>query len=221
MHTGKEEAVPGAGREELANPLLVRHALDRGVRVIVAHCASLGASDDLDAPDRGARGPRVANFALFLRLMEEKRYEGRLFGDVSAVTQANRASVLPILLTRGSWNGRLINGSDYPLPAVLPLFSLNGLVKDGVLAESLVPALRELRQANSLLFDFALKRNLVFRGRKLPDSAFESRAFFENATAMPRVSSRAPSAEKVSSRAPAAEKVSSRAPAGNDPGSRS
>ena len=195
VHTGAEEAVPGAGREELANPLLVRHALDRGVRVIVAHCASLGASDDLDAPDRGVRRSRIANFALFLRLMEEKRYEGRLFGDVSAVAQANRSGVLQILLTRGSWNGRLINGSDYPLPAVLPLFSLPGLVKQGVLAESALPALRELRQTNSLLFDFALKRNLVFRGRKLPDSAFESRSFFEN--------------------------VSSRASAGNEPGSRS
>ncbi|MBC8022182.1 MAG: amidohydrolase family protein, partial [Burkholderiales bacterium] len=66
VHMGEEQAVHGAGRGDLADPLLVRHALDRGVRVIVAHCASLGAG----------------NFAAFERLMGESRYQGRLFGDL-------------------------------------------------------------------------------------------------------------------------------------------
>lgn len=36
VHCGEEKAVPGAGREDLGNPLHVRTALGRGVRVIVA-----------------------------------------------------------------------------------------------------------------------------------------------------------------------------------------
>ena len=127
------------------------------------------------------------------RLMAEQQYRGRLFGDLSAVTQANRPGIVPKILAHAEWEGRLLNGSDYPLPGILPLFSLKALVKEGVLAESVVAPLHELRESNSVLFDFVLKRNLALRGRKLPDSAFETRDFF----------------------------MSSRAPAGNDPGSRS
>ena len=48
--------------------------------------------------------------------MDEARYDGRLFGDISAVTQANRAeSILTTLIRRVEWHPRLINGSDYPL----------------------------------------------------------------------------------------------------------
>ena len=31
------------------------------------------------------------NFDLFLRLMDEKRYEGLVFGEISAMTQFNRS----------------------------------------------------------------------------------------------------------------------------------
>jgi mannonate dehydratase len=176
VHMGEEQAVPGAGRHELANPLLVRKALDRGVRVIVAHCASLGKSPDLDSNS----GEDVSNFALFSRLMSERRYEGRLFGDISAVTQANRKGILPQLLAKQrDWEGRLLNGSDYPLPGVMPIFSLKGLVSLGVLDESLVPALRELREVNPLAFDLTLKRNLRIDGKRFPASIFETRPFFE------------------------------------------
>jgi mannonate dehydratase len=177
VHMDEEQSVHGAGRIDLANPLLVRHPLDRGVRVIVAHCASLGASEDTDAAQPKS-ATRWTNFALFMRLMEEKRYVGRLFGDISAIPQANRSGVLPILLTRRSWEGRILNGSDYPLPGILPLFSLKQLVAAGVLAEGVVGMLRELRESHSILFDFVLKRNLSFRGMKLASSAFETRDFF-------------------------------------------
>ncbi len=48
IHVGEEKAVPGAGRDELANPLYLRKPLEAGVRVIAAHCASLGNGPDLD-----------------------------------------------------------------------------------------------------------------------------------------------------------------------------
>ena len=88
-HAGDERAVRGFG-EHLGNPLLLRRPLDAGVRVVVAHCASLGMGRDLDRPDP----PLVDNFALFARLMDEPRHRANLRGDISAVTQGNRMDVI-------------------------------------------------------------------------------------------------------------------------------
>lgn len=182
VHVGEERAVAGAERHDFANPLLLRHPLEAGVRVIAAHCATMGASADLDADRNPAKAPAARNVDLFARLMSEGRYEGRLFGDLSAVTQTNRMEHLPMLLERKEWHGRLLNGSDYPLPGVMPLFSLSSLVKMGVLAEAHVPAIRELRRANPLLFDFTLKRSMSYRGSRFADAAFETRDFFTRAS---------------------------------------
>ena len=46
-HAGDEQAVHGFG-EHLGNPLRLRRALDAGVRVVIAHCASLGDGQDTD-----------------------------------------------------------------------------------------------------------------------------------------------------------------------------
>ena len=54
VHAGDEKAVHGSGRQDFGNPLLLRRPLEHGVRVIVAHCASLGTGRDLD---KGANGP--------------------------------------------------------------------------------------------------------------------------------------------------------------------
>lgn len=179
VHVGEEQAVAGARRHELANPLFLRAPLDRGVRVIAAHCATLGESHDLDADPNPDKAPAARNFDLFARLMGERRYEGLLFGDISAITQVNRAAVLPDLMENArAWDGRLLNGSDYPLPGILPLFSPRRLVSAGLLDEALLPGLRRLRESNALAFDFALKRNLRAGGWRFPDSTFETRAFF-------------------------------------------
>ena len=186
VHVGEEQAVHGAGRADLANPLHLRHALRHGVRVIAAHCATLGTSPDLDADRDAQRAPLVPDFELFSRLMGEPRYEGLLFGDLSAVTQANRAHALAAILARREWDGRLLNGSDYPLPGIMPLFSLQQLVGAGLLDERSVPTLRQLREVNALMFDFVLKRSLAFQGARLPVSAFETRGFFERPAESPR-----------------------------------
>jgi len=145
------------------------------VGVVVAHCASLGKSPDTEAKSH----KNVLNFDLFTRLMSERPYEGHLFGDISAVTQANRKDVLKDLLARaGDWGGRLLNGSDYPLPGVMPVFSLNAIASEGVLDTAAIPVLRELRQSNAIMFDFVLKRSLSFNGAKFPASVFETRDFF-------------------------------------------
>jgi mannonate dehydratase len=175
-HAGEEQAAKGADLQDYGNPLRLRRALDRGVRVVVAHCASLGAGIDLD---KGANGAAVDNFALFGRLMQQERYAATLFGDISAVTQINRMGYLQTLLERSEWHPRLLNGSDYPLPGIMPLFSARRIAAAGLLPEDALPALAELRRHNALMFDFVLKRTLAWQGKSLPASIFESRPFFE------------------------------------------
>jgi mannonate dehydratase len=140
------------------------------VRVVVAHCASHG--EDLDSDGR-----RRPSFDIFARLMDA--HQPGLYADISAVTQFNRAAVLETLLARPDWHGRLLNGSDYPLPGILPLISLNRLVRRNLLDEAAPPFLADLREHNPLLFDFALKRLLRRNGVGFADSVFETRGFFE------------------------------------------
>lgn len=177
-HGGAEQAVHGGEFHALNNPLRLRRPLDHGLRVVIAHCASLGTHTDID---RGPEGPRVPAFGLFARLMDEPRYEGRLFGDISAVTQANRIGPsLETLLARTDWHPRLVNGSDYPLPGVMPLFSLRRCVEKGFLGETQAMVLSEIRTYNALLFDFVLKRCVTKEGRRFAPVVFESRRLFDS-----------------------------------------
>lgn len=170
VHCGTEYAVHGAGVQELGNPLHLRRPLEQGVRVLVAHCASLGRGVDLD---RGANGPRVPNFELFARLMDEPVHVGRLFGEISAVTQINRRdSVIDTLLTRKEWHPRLVNGSDYPLPGIVPVFSPTHFARRGLLSAEQADVLRAIRLHNPLLFDFLLKRMLRRHGQGFANAVF-------------------------------------------------
>lgn len=170
-HGGEEKAVEAAEDQKLGNPLLLRRPLDHGVKVIVAHCAGLGTNEDLESPDR----KQVHNFDLFLRLMDEKRYEGLVFGEVSAMTQFNRVGKpLTTILQREDLHERLVNGSDYPLPAVNVLIRTRPLVKGGYLTSAEGKSLQEIYDYNPLLFDFVLKRTLKLPGtdRRLPAGVF-------------------------------------------------
>lgn len=175
-HAGHEAAVAGTARQDYGNPLKLRRAMDLGVRVVVAHCASHGEDRDLDRG--GDTGQVVSSFELFARLMEEAQHRGRLFADISAVTQFNRAGVLDALLARTDWHDRLLNGSDYPLPGILPLISVSQLVGRGWLDEAAKPFLIGLRDHNPLLFDLALKRLLRRNGVGFAAAVFETRDFF-------------------------------------------
>src|SRR5262245_24798105 len=177
-HGGVEEAVHGGSMADFNNPLRLRHPMEQGVRVIVAHCASLGENIDID---RGPNGPDVEGFELFRRLMDEPRYEGRLFGDISAVTPANQVeSVVGTLIRRVELQPRLINGSDYPLPGVIPLISPRRFVRQQFLTDTQAQVLSEIRSYNPLLFDFVLKRSLVSGGQRFSPVVFESRRVFES-----------------------------------------
>jgi len=174
-HGGEEKAVEAAEDQKLGNPLLLRRALDHGVKVIVAHCAGLGSNEDLDSKDR----QQVDNFDLFLRLMDDKRYEGLVFGEISAMTQFNRlGKPLRTILAREDLHERIVNGSDYPLPAVNLLIRTRPLVKHGYISGSESECIKEIYDYNPLLFDFVLKRTLKLPGgvKRLPSSVFMTNA---------------------------------------------
>lgn len=177
-HGGTERATPGD--DALGNPLRLRRAMEHGVRVVVAHCATMGEGRDLDV---GEHGPWRDNFALFERLMDAPSSAGRLYGDLSAVTQTARAGpALTRIVERasegGDWAGRVLNGSDYPLPAIMPLYSPRHLVDIGLLDAVAAAPLIAIRRHNPLMFDFVLKRNLRSGKHRLSGQVFETRPFF-------------------------------------------
>lgn len=184
-HAGEEQAVEAEEAQRLGNPLRLRRPLDHGVKVIVSHCASLGDGEDLDASVEPA--PRVENFELFLRLMAEPRYEGRLFGEISALPQFNRAGrPLAEMLARTQLHRRLVNGSDYPLPAINALTRTGVLVGLGYLNDVERALLNELDQHNPLAFDFALKRTLRV-SRDGAESGFAPGVFMAKPELFPRL----------------------------------
>jgi len=174
-HGGEEKAVEAEEDQRLGNPLLLRRVLDHGVKVIVAHCAGLGQNTDLDSKNQEV----VSNFDLFLRLMSERRYEGLLFGEISAMTQYNRSGKpLATVIKREDLHERLVNGSDYPLPAVNFLIRTRTLVNGGYLNATEREHLNEIYDYNPLLFDFVLKRTIKLPGteKRLPPSVFMTNA---------------------------------------------
>jgi len=153
-HTGRELSV-SADSQVYGNPLLLRRPLDMGVTVIAAHCASFGDDADLDQPEQ----PMVPSFDLFLRLMDDERYRGLLFGDISGITFFNHLDrPLRILLERPDLHDRLVNGSDYPLPGLNILVQTGRLHDLGYISGQERNFLNEIYSYNPLLFDLALKR---------------------------------------------------------------
>ena len=174
-HGGHENAVDSEEDQKLGNPLLLRLPLDLGVKVIVAHCASLGKNEDLDRP-----GKEMAyNFDLFLRLMDDKKYDGLVFGDISALLQFNRLSrPLKRILERPDLHARLLNGSDYPLPAMNLIVMTSKLSRLKFITRKERKRLDEIYRFNPLLFDFVLKRTVKDpkTGRRLSPEIFQENA---------------------------------------------
>ena len=176
VHTGTELSVNSEGHsQDHNNPLHLRRPLAAGVRVVAAHCASLGQDHDWDQGDKAGK---VSSFALFTRLMNEP-IGVNLYGDLSAIPQFHRYRILPALLDNPAWQGRFLNASDYPLPGILPIYLLKELVRAGLLKADEAEVLHAIRRHNPLLFDFVMKRSLTLHDNKFAASCFETRAFFD------------------------------------------
>ena len=98
-HAGQERSFSHA-RDEFADPLKLRLALDSGVTVIVAHVASTGENEGQRDTDR------------LLGMMSQYP---RLYSEISSLTQVNKLGYLSEALRDERFKGRLFYGSDYPL----------------------------------------------------------------------------------------------------------
>ena len=169
-HTGEESAV-NSDNQRLGNPLLLRKPLNMGVKVVALHTATDGVGEDLDN-----LGECVSNFELLLRLLRTPAYVNNLWAEIAATTVYNRMDCLEKLLANTQIHGRLINGSDYPIPAINSVIWLKRLERLGFITRNERHLLKEIYQYNPLLFDFVLKRTLKHpeTGVKFPASVFES-----------------------------------------------
>ena len=86
------------------------------------------------------------------------------------------------ILKRQDLHARLVNGSDYPLPAINSLIWTRSLARDGFISAEERQALNEIYDYNPLLFDFVLKRTLRHpqTKKKLAPSVFMENPGLEN-----------------------------------------
>ena len=169
-HAGHEQAVHAEELQAFGNPLHLRLPLDMGVKVILAHCGTLGENVDLDNPENG----EVSNYELFLRLMNEPKYNELLHADISAISQYNRYEEgFQVLDESNDLKSKLVYGSDYPLPAINFLTRLSSIESDGYITEEEEGALEEIYESNPLLFDVVLKKIIRSKkGNRFSDEVF-------------------------------------------------
>ncbi len=170
-HTGDEKATEAEEFQNLGNPLFLRTPLDMGVKVVMAHVASLGECREEDAHLCPLGTPYID---VAIQMMKEPQYQELLFADISALTQDNRKDHLNKVLANTAIHSQLINGSDYPLPAVNIVIQTRTLESSGYITGEEREALNEIYDYNPLLFDFVLKRTLghTETGMQFPPSVF-------------------------------------------------
>ena len=176
-HTGDEHTFRVRDRDQdLADPLRLSSALDEGVSVVMLHAGRDGIERS-----PGLDGHRRAYADRFFEMM--RRYRANLFGEISAIPYLGTHKLFEALVADPGLCTRLVNGSDYPAPAVPGIDPTERLLRAGYLAddgtegaglaERRRDALREIRRYNPLLFDFVLKRTLRIGGRRLPRCVFQ------------------------------------------------
>ncbi len=99
-HTGGEHTVPQYDKK-LADPRTLTGALECGVTVIAAHCATRS----------GARDPDYLP-----ALLEMMSRWPNLYADLSALNLPFRSAGLKVMLAHPELHDRLLHGSDFPVP---------------------------------------------------------------------------------------------------------
>ena len=150
VHTGGEHTVPIINAA-YADPRLLRFPLECGVTVIAAHCATRSGALDPDYFDDW-----VAMLGEF----------PNLYGDISALVALNRSWHLRNCLRDPAVAGRILHGSDFPVPVFGHCLWLQGWIDRATFRRC-----QSIR--NSLERDWQFKRALGFsdeiatRGAKL------------------------------------------------------
>ena len=132
-HTGWERTLPTAN-DRVADPALLRPALERGVTVIMAHCGTksfYGESCHVDS---------------FMRMAREFEH---CYGDTSALNLPTRSYGWRRILADDVVRAKLVHGSDWP---ILPL--------PPVRHTGVVGALSLLRERNWMRRDALVKQHL-------------------------------------------------------------
>jgi mannonate dehydratase len=137
--------------------------------------------------DESAAAPMATAFSLLRRLIDEAKYRGLLFGDISGVVSNWREpDMLRELVLGERWQGRLVNGSDYPLPGSPVLTSTTRLVELGLLSAEASEEIGHIQGHNPLLYDFALKRLIRIDGHTFGPNVFQGAALFPGSLRKPR-----------------------------------
>ncbi len=100
-----------------------------------------------------------------------------MFGEVSAMTIVNRiGKPIERVLRDEKLQRRMMNGSDYPLPAINLLMLTSEIERHGLITGEERGLLNEIDLHNPLLLDFVIKRTLRLREggqeHRLADSMF-------------------------------------------------
>ena len=174
VHTGDEHAFRVYGKNQLlGDPWLLHYALDANVNATALHVGREGRHPVDDE----------SYFERFMRMMGKDKYKGRLFGELSAITMdktpltQSSQPLIPGIIEQtrsGMLQGRIHNGSDYPLVGVAYLNPTKGLAKRGMITQAEKKWLDEIYAYNPLLFDFVVKRTLRHPDsrKSLPSAVF-------------------------------------------------
>jgi len=170
-HTGDEKATEAEEFQHLGNPHYLRLPLDMGVKVVMAHIGSLGECATIES---AVCEPGTPYVDIAIKMMREKKYKTRLFADISALSQFNRLHVLDKVIAATDIHDNLINGSDYPLPAVNFVIQTSALVRSGHITSTDRDLINEIYDVNPMLFDYVLKRSIKHSttGKHFPASIF-------------------------------------------------
>jgi hypothetical protein len=85
-----------------------------------------------------------------------------------------------VVSERHNGHPRLIDGSDHPLPGILPLVARNVFTLRALPAPEVCQALRGIRVTHALTFDLAMPRGASSKGARLAGDVFETQSFFVN-----------------------------------------
>jgi predicted TIM-barrel fold metal-dependent hydrolase len=107
-HTGGERSLPSLDAS-VADPALLKPALERGVTVIAAHCGTRSVPSETDY------------LPTFMQMAH--RYEN-LYGDTSALCLPTRSYAFEPILRDPVVRSKLVHGSDWPIIALPPLMEL-------------------------------------------------------------------------------------------------